>query len=128
MCSAGGSEHFCRNACALQDRFRRDAKRRRKSEGVACIRGKPAYPCPDELVERRGNPEWRQRGDVGVENACQLERKERIAAGVLVDAQQRLARERSAKTVVQDPVEGAHTQGARRERLDAFTRKRTRKL
>jgi hypothetical protein len=43
--------------------------------------------------------------DVLVDSPGDLERKERIAARSLVDAEQRLARERPVQPVAQEPVE-----------------------
>ena len=75
-------------------------------ERVARGRRKTGEPRAHELVERLGNRQRLERVDVHVENARQLQREERIAARPLVDAEQRLARERPAEAVVQE-LDGA---------------------
>ena len=77
-----------------------------------------------QLVERLG--QWqRLRGvDVVRERARQLQREERIAPRLLVNAQQRLPRERPPEPVVQEPVKCACTQRPDGHVLDALRRQR----
>jgi hypothetical protein len=74
---------------------------------VTSGRGERVDPRAHQLFERRWNREWLQRIDVLVQNPGQLQREERISARPLVDAQQSLARKRSAEPVAQEPMEGA---------------------
>ena len=65
-----------------------------------------------------------ERVDVGVENAGQLQREERVPARPLVDAEQRLAREGPAEPVAQEPMERADAERSHRQPLDALRAER----
>ena len=107
------------NTCPLQERLRRRPQCRGERERVARHRGKSGEPRADELVQPLRNRKRLERVDVHVENACQLQREERITAGPLVDAEQRLAGERPPETVVQQPMERADAERSNRQPLDA---------
>ena len=112
-------ERVGRNTCALQERLRRRPQCRGERERVTRHRGKCGEPCADELVQLLRNRERLERVDVHVENACQLQREERVTAGPLVDAEQRLAAERPPETVAQQPMERADAERSNRQPLDA---------
>ena len=107
-------ERVGRNTCPLQKRLRRRPQRRGERERVARHRGKSGEPRADELVQPLRNRKRLERVDVHLENACQLQREERIAARPLVDAEQRLAGERPPETVVQQPMERADAERSNR--------------
>ena len=113
-------ERVGRNTCPLQERLRRRPQCRGERERVARRRGKSGEPRANELVQRLRNRKRLERVDVHVENACQLQREERITAGPLVDAEQRLAGERPPETVAQQPMERADAERSNRQPLDAL--------
>ena len=113
-------ERVGRNPRPLQERLRRRPECRGERERVARRRGKSGEPRADELVQRLRNRERLERVDVPVENACQLQREERITARPLVDAEQRLAGERPPEAVVQEPMERADAERSHPQPLDAL--------
>ncbi len=112
MCRNCGGERLRRNTGALEERFRRRSQCRSERKRVARGRRKPDETRADELVQRLRNRQRLERVDVLVKDASQLQREERISARALVDAQQRLARERPADLVVKEPMQCADAQRA----------------
>ncbi|MFL6013184.1 MAG: hypothetical protein ACJ74P_02595 [Gaiellaceae bacterium] len=105
---------------SLRGRAERRGERERPAGGCRECVDPGAY----ELLERLGDRERLQRVDVGVEDAGELEREERIPARPFVDAKQRLAREGRAEAVTQESVEGAGAQRSDRHSPDAIGGKR----
>ncbi len=60
----------------------------------------------------------------GAERACQLERKERVAAGELVKPPERRSRRHEAEPLLHQVLHGAQAQRREREALQALTRRR----
>ena len=117
-------EHACRNARPLKERLRRRPQRRGERERLARGRGQSGESRTHELFERLRNRERLERVDVLVENAGQLQRKERIPARRLVDAEQRLPRERPAESVAKQPMERADAERPNRQPLDSLRTER----
>ena len=72
--------------------------------------GQAGEPRAQQPFERLGDPERLQGVDVGLQNAGELQREERVPAGPLVDPQQRLAGEGRAEPVAQEPVQRAEAE------------------
>src|SRR5262245_54549789 len=121
----GWVERFCRDTRPRELRLGGGAERRHERERLTGGRGKSRQPRAQQLLERLGNRERRERVDVRRERPGELEREERIPSRSFVDAEQRLARERAAEPVAQEPMERA---GAQRTYPDAFRGKRTLEL
>ena len=100
-------ERVRRDAGPLEQRLGRRAQRRGERERLARRAGSPAILARTSSSSVSGTGSGCERVDVGVERASQLQREERIAARPLVDPQQRLARERPAEPVAQEPMERA---------------------
>ena len=119
----GRFEGLDRDAGPAEQRLRRRAERGGERERPAGGCRKCGDPRADELLERLGDRERLQRVDVGVEDAGELEREERIAARPLVDAKQRLAREGRAEPVAQESVESTGAQRSDGHSPDAIAGK-----
>ena len=104
--------------------LRRRAQRRGEPERLRRRGGKPGDPRAHELFERLRNRQRPSRVDVRVENAGQLEREERVPARPLVDAEQRLAGERPAEPVPQEPMERADAERPHRQAPDGLRAER----
>ena len=118
LCRERGRERTRRRADPLHKRLPRRPQRRRRTRArrasppggrrVGCGRGPPASPD-------RQRPE---RVDILVEHASELQREERVAARLLMDPQQRLARERPAEAVLEDPVQSTDAERSDPEPFD----------
>ena len=82
-------------------------------------RGKPAILARSSSSSVSGTGSGCERVDVRVEHAGQLQREEGVAARALVDAQQRLARERPAEPVEQESMKRAGAQRSHAKPPDA---------
>jgi hypothetical protein len=124
VCCGCRFECVRRDACVLEERLRGRADRRCERERLAGGGGESGDPRAQELFERLGDRQRLEWVDVGVENASELQREERVSARPLVDADQRLAREGPAEPVVQELVERAHAERSNRQAPDALCTER----
>ncbi len=123
VCCGGWFECVRRDAHVLEERLRGRADRRHERERLAGGGRESGDPRAQELFERLGDRQWLEWVDVGVENASELQREERISARPLLDADQRLAREGPAEPVVQELVERAHAERPHRHPPDPLRTK-----
>ena len=112
MCRNCGGERLRRNTSTLEERHRRRSQCRSERKGVARGCRKADETRAHDLVQRLRNRQRLERVDVLGKDASELQREERISARALVDAQQRLARERPADLVVKEPVQRTDAQRA----------------
>src|SRR4051795_8683230 len=94
-----GIERAMRNAGLRKLSFGWDPDRRYEPERLARCRRELVQPHANEPLERLRHRERLERIYVAGEGAGDLERKERVCARSLMDAEQRLARERSAEPI-----------------------------
>ena len=120
----GGLERLRGDSRLLEQRLRRRADGGRDREGFPRARGKRLEPRPHELVERLRDRKRLQRFDVRGKNARDLEREERVPAGSLVDAEQRLPWKRRSQSITQEPMKRADTQWTDSDALEAVATKR----
>ena len=85
----------------------RTQRRRERAALSASASGSPESLARTSSSSVSGTRKRLSRVDVHIENAGQLQREERVTARPLVDAEQRLARERPVEPVAQEPVERA---------------------
>ena len=123
-------DHTCID-CGLE-RLRRDPARRSRGSGAVpsaaasasagASRGEPGHPPVHELVQSLRHRQRLRRIHLCTEGAGDLERVERIAARLLVNAQQRLAGEDATHAIVQERVERADAERAQRQPPEARLR------
>ena len=116
----GRVERLRANPRAPQERLRRVADCRGEGQRLACRRRQPGDPPTQEPLERVGHDERLGRVEVRVEDARQLDREEGIAARLLVNAKQRLTRERSADRLLNSGVQRANAERLHVESPDAL--------
>jgi hypothetical protein len=108
------------DARAREERLRRGAERRGERERLARRGRESGDPCAQELFKGLGDRQRLEWVDVHVENARKLHREEGVSIRSLMNAEQCLARERSAEPVAKELVERADAERSHRQALDRF--------
>ena len=117
VCGERRVEGTFRDACLLEQHFRRCSDRRCKTERIPCRRWEAGQAHANQPLERRRDRQWFERVDVALERAGDLEREERVPTRLFVNPEKCLACKRSAEPVAEQPVDGAD---AERPYLDAL--------
>ncbi len=109
------------DAGALQQRIRRRAQRRRRARARrASTPGSPAIRARSSSSSVSGTGSGASGSTSHRERARNLQREERVSVRPLVDAEQRLARERPAEPVTQDPMQRADAERPHAQALDTL--------
>src|SRR5262245_39905447 len=102
-----GIERGRRDASPLEERFRGRSQRRSERQCFTRGRGKADEARSDQPVDRRRDAHRKEWADVLVEHPREFQREEGITTRALMDAQQRLPRERPTEAVLNEPVQRA---------------------
>ena len=117
-------EHLRRHAGTPEQGLRSCPDRGDERERRARLRRQPGHPSVHELVQRVGHGQRLGQIDLRTERAGDFERVERIPARLLVNAQQRLAREDAPRAIMQERVERADTERSQPQTLEVRLRER----